>query len=66
MVLPQTKYLSRFCYLFFSFVLHYTGGCALAVVSNNLFTHWPLVNQWPIQPKQLLVTTAKTHSSLKL
>ena len=37
-------------------------GCVLAVVTNNCFGHWPVVNQWPIQPQQSLVRTVKLHS----
>ena len=32
----------------------YSGGlqgCVLATVTNSCFSHWPVINQWPIQPK---------------
>ena len=32
------------------------GSC-----SQNSFGHWSVINQWPIQPKHSLVTTATTH-----
>ena len=35
-------------------------------VTNCYFCLWPVVNQWQIQPKQLLVTTSKTHPITKV
>ena len=54
------------------------GGSDVKFLSNSLrihirskyepgltvLGHWPVVNRWHAQPKQLLVTTAKTHPFL--
>ncbi len=34
-------------------------GCVFTSVTKLCFSHWPWLNHWPIQLKQLLVTTAK-------
>lgn len=37
----------------------YKWESILAVVTNLCFSHWPVINQCPLQPKHLLITNAK-------
>ncbi len=41
------------------------GGVLSMTVTNNCYGHWPVIHQWPNQPKQSSVTTLRTLRALR-
>ena len=57
-IMSDSNSLNEFSVVCISFP-HVVLVCA--VITNNRFGQWSVINQWQIQRKQLLVTTTKTH-----